>query len=189
MHSMPASEWHAAHLFYMCHLPKMANTDSSDANIDRTTLCEWDRTLALRDVSSVMSTVYGMPYLLEDKTGKLTGSDFVDINDRLRLRLSCTAQAPTHTAYMIHNVTHGHDPSNPLIALAFGPDNSLGTITFRSGAPMPMNQYLATVSPLGRLASIPLTCMSTADIRRTQQHDEEVYWIGRRRIPMELAIH
>jgi len=87
-----------------------------------------------------MSTVYGMPYLLEDKTGKLTGSDFVDMNDRLRFRLRCTAQAPTHTAYMIHNA---NDPSNPLIALAFGPNNSLGTITVRSGVPIPMDQYLA----------------------------------------------
>lgn len=97
-----------------------------------------------------MSTVYGMPYLLEDKTGKLAGSDFVDMNDRLRLRLRCTAQAPTHTAYMIHNVTHGNDSSNPLMALAFGPNNSLGTITICSGAPIPMEQYLTKLSPLGR---------------------------------------
>ena len=98
-----------------------------------------------------MSTVYyGMPYLLEDRTGKLTGSDFVDMNDRLRLRLHCTAQVLTHTAYMIHNTTHEHDPSNPLVALTFGPNNALGTITMRSGASMPMNQYLAKLSPLGR---------------------------------------
>lgn len=95
-----------------------------------------------------------MPYLLEDKTGKLTGSDFVDMNDRLRFRLRCSAQAPTHTAYMIHNATHGQDPSDPLIALAFGPNNSLGTITIRSGAPLPMDQYLAKLSPLGRSALI-----------------------------------
>ncbi|KIJ68078.1 hypothetical protein HYDPIDRAFT_173756 [Hydnomerulius pinastri MD-312] len=94
-------------------------------------------------------TTYGMPYLLEDKTGRLTGSEFVDINDRLRLRLRCTAQAPTHTAYMIQNVTHGSDAVNPLIALAFGPDNSLGTITIGSGVPMGMKQYLAKLSPLG----------------------------------------
>lgn len=133
---------------------KWFNTISSDADIDRATLCERYLILASNDVLSIMSTVYGMPYLLEDKTGNLTGSDFVDMNDRLRLQLRCTAQAPTHTAYMIHNVTHGHDPSNPLIALAFGPNNSLGTITIRSGAPVPMNQYLAKLSPLGRSAPI-----------------------------------
>jgi hypothetical protein len=101
-----------------------------------------------------MATTFGMPYLLEDKTGKLTGSDFVDINDRLRLRLRCTAQAPTHTAYMILNMTHGNDARNPLIALAFGADNSLGTITIGSGVSMTMKQYLVKLSSLGRLASI-----------------------------------
>lgn len=107
-----------------------------------------------------MSTVYGMPYLLEDKTGKLTGSDFVDMNDRLRLSLRRTAQAPTHTAYMIHNATYGQDSLNPLIALSFGPDNSLGTITIRSGASIPMDQYLTKVSTLGRSALIASTCGS-----------------------------
>ncbi|KAF9241855.1 hypothetical protein BU15DRAFT_44492 [Melanogaster broomeanus] len=96
-----------------------------------------------------MATTFGMPYLLEDKTGLLTGSDFVDINDRLRLRLRCTAEAPTHTAYMIYNMTHANDACNPLIALAFGADNSLGTITIGSGVSTAMKQYLVKVSALG----------------------------------------
>ncbi|KAF8444838.1 hypothetical protein L210DRAFT_3611097 [Boletus edulis BED1] len=89
------------------------------------------------------------PTSWKTRPGRLTGSDFVDMNDRLRLCLRCTAQTPTHTAYMIHNATNGHDPSNPLIALAFGPNNSLGTVTIRSGAPIPMDQYLTKLSPLG----------------------------------------
>ncbi|KIJ18552.1 hypothetical protein PAXINDRAFT_128751 [Paxillus involutus ATCC 200175] len=96
-----------------------------------------------------MTTNYGMPFFLEDKTGRLTGSDFVDINDRLRLRLRCTAQEPTHTAYMVHDVTHGNNASNPLIALAYGPDNSLGTITIGPGGPKAMKQYLVKLTPLG----------------------------------------
>lgn len=103
------------------------------------------------DSSPVMdTTTYGMPYILEDKTGELTGSDFIDINDRLRLRLRCTAQAPTHTAYMIHNVTHGHEceVSRALVALAFGPGDSLGTIIFESRSPVAMNEYLRRVSLL-----------------------------------------
>ncbi|KAH7888917.1 hypothetical protein F5I97DRAFT_766172 [Phlebopus sp. FC_14] len=96
-----------------------------------------------------MATTYGMPFLLEDKTGRLTGTDFVDINDRLHLRLRCTAQASTHTAYMILKVTHGSASSNPLVALTFGADNSLGTITFASGVSMSMKQYLTKVSSFG----------------------------------------
>jgi hypothetical protein len=116
-----------------------------------------------------MTTNYGMPFFLEDKTGRLTGSDFVDINDRLRLRLRCTAQEPTHTAYMVHDVTHGNNASNPLIALAYGPDNSLGTITIGPGGPKAMKQYLVKLTPLGRL--VPIRCFyvfgSDFDVRCT----------------------
>ncbi|KAH7923155.1 hypothetical protein BV22DRAFT_1048391 [Leucogyrophana mollusca] len=98
-------------------------------------------------------TTYGMPYFLEDKTGKLTESDFVDINDRLCLRLRCTAREPTHTAYMIYNVTCASDLLKPLVALDFGPDDTLGTIAFGSGSQMAMKQYLTKLSPLGRLPS------------------------------------
>ncbi|KAI6002842.1 hypothetical protein EDD15DRAFT_2385443 [Pisolithus albus] len=87
------------------------------------------------------TTTYGMPYILEDKTGELTGSDFIDINDRLRLRLRCTAQAPTHGVY-------DTQLSRALVALAFGPDDSLGTIVFESRSPMAMSEYLRRVSLL-----------------------------------------
>lgn len=55
-----------------------------------------------------------------------------------------------HTAYMIHNVTHGHEceVSRALVALAFGPDDSLGTIVFESRSPMAMSEYLRRVSLL-----------------------------------------
>ncbi|KAJ8597445.1 hypothetical protein M405DRAFT_453827 [Rhizopogon salebrosus TDB-379] len=88
-------------------------------------------------------TSYGMPFLLEDKTGKLTGSDFVDINDRLRLALRCTARGPTNTAYMIYDRTYTTDSvRRPLAVLDFGSNNSLGTITFGSGAQMLMSEFL-----------------------------------------------
>lgn len=80
-----------------------------------------------------------MPYLLEDKTGKLTGSHFVDINDRLRLTLRCTTREATHTTYIIYTTTAGTDP---VVTLSFGSNNSLGTITFGSGPQVPMNSFL-----------------------------------------------
>ncbi|KAG2154353.1 uncharacterized protein EDB93DRAFT_154911 [Suillus bovinus] len=84
-------------------------------------------------------TSYGMPYLLEDKTGRLTGSHFVDINDRLRLTLRCTARESTHTTYKIYNAATGTDP---VVILNFGSNNSLGTITFGSGPQVSMNSFL-----------------------------------------------
>lgn len=91
-------------------------------------------------------TTYGMPYFLEDKTGKLTGSEFVDIHDRLRLtfRRSTLKNAP-HTAYMIYNTSSHVSNSalaHALVALDFGPGYALGTVSFSSSICMPMKKYL-----------------------------------------------
>ncbi|KAG1762884.1 hypothetical protein EDD22DRAFT_822936 [Suillus occidentalis] len=94
-------------------------------------------------------TSYGMPYLLEDKTGKLTGSQFVDINDRLRLTLRCTARGSTHSTYIIYNTTVGTDS---VATLNFGSNNSLGTIAFGSGPQVPMGSFLEP-SPNGSAKS------------------------------------
>ncbi|THV04389.1 hypothetical protein K435DRAFT_826860 [Dendrothele bispora CBS 962.96] len=98
---------------------------------------------------------YGLPYFLEDKTGKLTGSDFTDIHDRLRLtyRRTTDLSAP-HTAYMIYNTSPNSTPgsySSALIALAFGPNNDLGTVSFSSKVSIPMKKYLMKVSSVGRI--------------------------------------
>lgn len=97
-------------------------------------------------------TLYGMPYFLEDKTGSLSGSDFVDINDRIRFSYRCTARDTTRVAYIIFNVTSGHS-NTPVAALDFAPDGGWGTVTYTSGstagAHMAMKKYLAKTSFLG----------------------------------------
>ncbi|KAF9066701.1 hypothetical protein BDP27DRAFT_1384231 [Rhodocollybia butyracea] len=100
-------------------------------------------------------TTYGMPYFLEDKTGKLTGSEFVDIHDRLRLtyRRSTDKQSP-HTAYMIYNTSpHIYNPAfaQALVALDFGPEHALGTVSFSSKICIPMKKYLVKLSARGRM--------------------------------------
>ncbi|KAJ7071889.1 hypothetical protein B0H15DRAFT_965756 [Mycena belliarum] len=73
-------------------------------------------------------TSYGLPLILDDKTGQLEdGSEFLDVHDRLRL----TPIIP-----------------RALAALDFGRNKALGTISF-SGVAVPMSQYLARTSPLG----------------------------------------
>ncbi|KAH8834363.1 hypothetical protein DL96DRAFT_1456838 [Flagelloscypha sp. PMI_526] len=69
----------------------------------------------------------GMPFYLIDRTGSLTGSDYVDIYQRLTLTVRCTARDASHAAYMIYN---DRTSSTPLAALDFGPKNALGTISF-----------------------------------------------------------
>ncbi|EPQ56858.1 hypothetical protein GLOTRDRAFT_38358 [Gloeophyllum trabeum ATCC 11539] len=95
-------------------------------------------------------THYGLPYFLEDKTGSLAGSDFVDIHDRMRLSVRCTARDAHRCAFMIYNM----NPSvggllKPCAVLDFGPNNTLGTVAIGSGCHIPMTRYLTKVSPLG----------------------------------------
>jgi len=97
-------------------------------------------------------TYYGQDYMLEDKTGQLTGSDYEDIHDRIRLTLKCTQKAPTHTVYMIYDRTRTavFNYNEPLAVLDFGPNDTLGTVSFKTGVQTPMKQYLVRASAFGR---------------------------------------
>ncbi|KAG7098038.1 hypothetical protein E1B28_000014 [Marasmius oreades] len=88
-------------------------------------------------------TNYGMPYFLEDKTGSLLGSEFVDIHDRLHFVYRSTSHACSHATYMIFNTSSYTDP---LMALTFGPRNALGTVSFPSHVSYPMGTYLSRIS-------------------------------------------
>lgn len=101
--------------------------------------------------STPTHTTYGIPILLEDRTGHLAGSDFVDIHDRLRLRLRCTARAPTHTAYEICRLPTATSAfaSSAVIGLTFGPCDALGIITVGGWPAVPMDEYLGKVAPSG----------------------------------------
>ena len=91
---------------------------------------------------------YGQHYMLEDRSGLLTGSDFEDVNNRIRLTLRCTQATSAHAAYMIFDRTHSnvYDFNNPLAVLDFGPNNTLGTVAFKPGVHVPMKQYLTKVA-------------------------------------------
>jgi hypothetical protein len=99
-------------------------------------------------------TYYGQEYMLEDKTGLLTGSDFQDVHDRVHLTLKCTQRAQTHTVYMIYDRSRSsvHSYNSPLAVLDFGPNNTLGTVSFKAGVHQSMSQYLVKVSAFGRYA-------------------------------------
>ncbi|KAK0185284.1 hypothetical protein F5146DRAFT_201773 [Armillaria mellea] len=97
-------------------------------------------------------TLYGMPIFLEDKSGRLTGSEFIDIHDRMRFSYRCTARDSVHTAYMIYNLSamvyQGSCP-RAVVALDFGPNNALGTVSFSSRESVPMKKYLPKISNHG----------------------------------------
>ncbi|KAJ7082122.1 hypothetical protein C8R44DRAFT_722440 [Mycena epipterygia] len=119
-------------------------------------------------------TRYGMPYILEDTTGRLTGSQFIDIHERLHLTVRCTARDSCHTSYMIYNTNPAVFQSpipKPLAGLDFGPDNSLGTISF-SSVGMPMRKYLTKPTPIG-----------SSKLRRFVASDGQTYQWARRAQP------
>ncbi|KAK7031066.1 hypothetical protein VNI00_013666 [Paramarasmius palmivorus] len=98
-----------------------------------------------------------LPYIFEDRTGQLTGSDFDDMYDRLFFRV---ARIPQKTVTMIYNMErrasrHRDRMSyhrDPIVILEFMADESLGRITFNrapSTFTIPMGSYLRKTSILG----------------------------------------
>ncbi|KAJ7925638.1 hypothetical protein B0H13DRAFT_1705798 [Mycena leptocephala] len=118
-------------------------------------------------------TRYGMPYILEDTTGRLTGSEFIDIHERLHFTIRRTAHDSCHTSYMIYNTSPAVFQSaipRPLVALDFGANNALGTISFAS-LPIPMRKYLTK------------HVMGSSKVRRFLGSDGQTYQWARRTQP------
>jgi len=101
--------------------------------------------------------VYGFPFFLEDKTGELTGSDFVDLHDRMRFSLRCTMQDANRTVYMIYDTSNGAGAvgarvREPAAVLEYGPGGALGFVTIGASAAVTTTDYLRRTSLFGRCA-------------------------------------
>lgn len=102
--------------------------------------------------SNSMETKFGLPFFLEDKTGRLTGSDFNDLHDRMKLLYRPRSRDPSHGIYDIYDVSAGQNDSyeTPVVTLTFRPDNSLGTVKFSyESRERDMGGYLSQVNALG----------------------------------------
>ena len=97
-----------------------------------------------------MAMQLGMPFYLMDKTGSLTGSEYEDMYRRLALSLRRSTSDVSRNSYLIYEHGSGRSGSRAVAALDFGPDNSLGTVSFirQDGRTQsfPMTQYLTKVS-------------------------------------------
>ncbi|PPQ91834.1 hypothetical protein CVT25_000288 [Psilocybe cyanescens] len=82
-----------------------------------------------------MATRYGLPFFLEDKTGRLDGSEFVDLHDRTRLVYRRKSRDATRIVYGIFDITLGTYEAFhvPVVTLCFGADNSLGSVCYAPG--------------------------------------------------------
>ena len=95
-------------------------------------------------------TSCGLPFFLEDQTGELTGSEFVDLYNRMRLSLRCTLRDVSHTAFMIYDLSSRPNTYGaPLACLEFGANHALGTVKIANGESVNMNQYLAKAGGIG----------------------------------------
>lgn len=96
---------------------------------------------------------YGIPYILEDKTGSIIASQFDDIHDRMRLYIRPIQRNELHAAYLIYDDSH---PTQS-VCLDFNAKNALGTITIGAGGGhVPMGQFLPRVSGYASFA-LPIT--------------------------------
>ncbi|KAG5634765.1 hypothetical protein H0H81_000846 [Sphagnurus paluster] len=96
------------------------------------------------------------PYILEDRTGSLTHTDFDDLYDRIFFHIS---RAPANgTTTIIYNMNVRGSPhrdglpfhGQPVVLLKFPPDERLGTITYLDAQqPQTMQNYLRKSAMFG----------------------------------------
>ncbi|THH18645.1 hypothetical protein EW146_g2363 [Bondarzewia mesenterica] len=121
----------------------------------------------------------GMPYFLEDKTGTLAGSEFIDVNDRMRLGFRCTLRDTHRTAYMIYDLTNSSQTtySQPAAVLDYGQNNALGTVIISGRGSTPMSQYLVKLSPFGSSKSRKFIACDGQEYKWSWRSRDDFEWM------------
>ncbi|KAE9408527.1 hypothetical protein BT96DRAFT_873126 [Gymnopus androsaceus JB14] len=124
-----------------------------------------------------------LPYVFEDRTGQLYGSDFDDMYDRLFYRVS---REPHKTVTMLYDMgrrASRHRDSlpfqrQPIAILDFLPDRSLGNICYavNGNVPIPMNRYLKRTSIFGGSLSRKFTGSDGKDYRWSHRSVQGQEW-------------
>jgi hypothetical protein len=129
-----------------------------------------------------------LPFVLEDRTGLLTGSDFDDIYDRVFLRIARVPQPKDSTfTTMIYKMAHRSSRrrdtlpfhSNPSVVLEFGPQETLGNISYVGQWAIPMSRYLRKTSLFGGSVAVILFYFITVLLQTviSQIFVEKIYCI------------
>ncbi|RPD58662.1 hypothetical protein L227DRAFT_504878 [Lentinus tigrinus ALCF2SS1-6] len=123
-------------------------------------------------------TNFGLPFFLEDTTGKIGGSDFVDLHNRMHLSLKQTLRDAHHTAYIIYDLSSRAAGGRggllvPLATLDFGPNNALGTVKIGDGDHVQMGHYLSKVPGFSSSKSRKFRAADGQEYRWTLQVDGE----------------
>ena len=119
---------------------------------------------SVQTIFPTQMTTYGLPLFLEDTSGHINGSNYADIYDRrpyLHLAVTVHTDRVTRYIYVMDSKPSRlrHSSSqlpDPAVTLEFGPNHSLGTITYRNSGSKSMENYLRKVSKTGRQAHCSL---------------------------------
>ncbi|KAJ7618587.1 hypothetical protein FB45DRAFT_1033788 [Roridomyces roridus] len=128
-----------------------------------------------------------LPYVLEDRTGAHTTSDFDDIYDRLFFHVATAPQRSGSSATMIYTMPRRasrHRDSQPIhhtpaAVCEFLPDGSLGTVSFTQPAgtlTIPMGSYLRRTSLFGRSLSRKFICSDGREYKWSYRSVEGQEW-------------
>jgi len=133
-----------------------------------------------------------LPYILEDRSGAHTTTDFDDIYDRVFFHVVTVPQRSGNSAVMIYNMNRrasrrrdAHwDPLRlqhaPAAVLEFFPDGSLGSVEFaQAGArpvSIPMVRYLRKTSLFGRSLSRKFACSDGREYKWVHRGGEGQEW-------------
>ncbi|KAL0957085.1 hypothetical protein HGRIS_003181 [Hohenbuehelia grisea] len=95
-------------------------------------------------------------FILEDITGELTGSEFIELDERMKYRVRCTIKEPKRTVYTIYNAldearTPGRTAAgmSAISLLEYGEKNSLGLVSYPATPCIPMKNYLVKTNNKG----------------------------------------
>lgn len=91
----------------------------------------------------------GMPIFLEDTTGDLYNSDFVDYYSRMAFNIRCTLRSPERSVFAVTDMQASAGRNGLAVSistLVFGANNALGTIQYGQKEHVAMDQYLVKVS-------------------------------------------
>jgi len=108
--------------------------------------------------------VYGIPFIFEDKKGRVHNTELKDVEDRMILRVSSERRSSDGSITLkIHEYGTASSPKTsdgPSIVLEFGSGGQLGSVWFANqSSSMQMNQWLRSSSrSVTRRAAASFTC-------------------------------
>ncbi|KAH8115628.1 hypothetical protein DFH11DRAFT_1543106 [Phellopilus nigrolimitatus] len=134
---------------------------------------------------------FGVPYILEDRTGDLGNTEFDELYDRMFFGVSCTLDTPGRTrgaaTLKIYELgsrssTRGfstaHFGRDPAVIIDFGPGAALGTILFvEQSMSMPMGHWIRKAGPNTKSVERKFKCSDDQEYRWTHAANAEAEWV------------